>query len=112
LSSQHANPAYDALRASLATRLHRLVTCAGATCRTGPAVGMSLRRSGCSIRPTVVAPGAVSVGVWVHGRRLAADARPPVRITVVRRSAVAVRARVTFTNDRLVTADRHVSGCG
>jgi hypothetical protein len=32
-------------------------------------------------------------------------------MTVERRGAVTVRARVTFTGDRLVTADRRVVGC-
>jgi len=111
LTSQHANPAYDALKASLATRLHRLVTCAGATCRTAPAVGMSVRRTGCSIRATVAGPGALSVGFWVNGRRVATDSRPPFRVAVVRRGVVSVRARVTFAADRLVTADRRVRSC-
>lgn len=111
LSSQHANPAYDALKASLAARLHRLVSCAGATCRAGPAVSMSVRRSGCSIRATVVSPGAVSVGFWANGRRIATDSKRPFRVTVARRAATSIRARVTFTADRLVTADRRVPGC-
>jgi N-acetylglucosamine-6-sulfatase len=112
LTSQHANPVYETLRASLATRLHRLVTCAGATCRTAPAVGMSVRRTGCSIHATIAGPGAVSVGFRVNGRRVATDSKRPFRMTVVRRGAVSVRARVTFTNDRLVTADRRVGRCG
>jgi N-acetylglucosamine-6-sulfatase len=112
LASQHANPAYDAVKASLATRLHRLVSCAGGTCRTAPAVGMSLRRSGCSVRATVTGPGAVSVGFWVNGRRVATDSRRPFRVAVVRRGLVSVRARVSFAGDRLVTADRRVRSCG
>ena len=112
LTSQHANPAYNALKASLATRLHRLVTCAGATCRTAPAVAMRVARSGCSIRATVTGPGAVSVGFWVGGSHVATDSKRPFRMTVKRRGAVMVRARVAFTGDRLVTADRRVRSCG
>ena len=46
LQSQHANPAYDALKASLATRLHNLVTCKGAACRARPAVAFTASRQG------------------------------------------------------------------
>jgi hypothetical protein len=111
LASQHANPAYAALRSSLATRLHRLVTCAGPTCRAAPAVAMSVRRSGCSIRAGVRGLGALSVGFWIGGRHVATDSKRPFRMTVERRGAVTVRARVAFTGDRLVTADRRVPGC-
>jgi arylsulfatase A-like enzyme len=111
LTSQHANPAYDALKASLATRLHRLVTCVGVTCRTAPAVGMSLRRTGCTIRATVAGRGALSVGFWVNGRLVATDSKRPFRVTVARPGAVSLRARVEFNADRVVTAQRRVPRC-
>jgi hypothetical protein len=111
LQSQHANPAYDALKAALAERLHRLVTCAGATCRTKPAVRLAVRRSGCSIRATLTGRGTRLVGFWINGRRVKADSRPPFRVTVVRRGLVRVRARVSLFADRFVTADRRVRSC-
>src|SRR5438132_4217221 len=43
LQSQHANPAYDAIKTALAERLHVLVSCAGATCHVPPAVRITTR---------------------------------------------------------------------
>jgi N-acetylglucosamine-6-sulfatase len=111
LTSQHANPAYDAIKASLAQRLHRLVSCAGATCRARPAVRLSIHRSGCRIRSTVTGGGTQSVGFWINGRHVATDSRRPFRVTVVRRGMVSVRARVALSADRVVTADRRVRSC-
>jgi arylsulfatase A-like enzyme len=111
LTSQHANPAYDSIKASLAARLHRLVTCSGGSCRTKPAVRLSVLRSGCSIRAIVTGSGTQSVGFWINGRRVATDSRRPFRVTVRRRGVVSVRARVTLSADRLVTADRRVQSC-
>jgi arylsulfatase A-like enzyme len=111
LTSEHANPAYDGIKADLAARLHRLVTCAGATCRTKPAVRLALRRSGCRIRATLTGGGTRSVGFWVNGRHVATDSRRPFRVTVVRHGVVSVRARVALTGDRLVTADGHARSC-
>ncbi len=111
LTSQHLNPAYNAIKSSLAARLHRLVACAGGTCRTPPAVGLSVRRRGCSIRAAVSGSGTTSVGFWVNGRHVATDSRRPFRVTVVRRGVVRLRARVSVFADRLVTADRRVQSC-
>jgi N-acetylglucosamine-6-sulfatase len=111
LQSQHANPAYNAIKASLADRLHRLVTCSGGSCRTRPAVALSVRRTGCSIRATVTGSDMQSVGFSVNGRKVATDSRAPFRMTVRRRGTVSVRARVALFADRLVTADRRVQSC-
>ena len=111
LTSQHANPAYNAIKASLEARLHRLVTCAGASCRVQPAVRLSVRRSGCRVTSTLTGSGTHSVGFWINGRHVRTDARRPFRITVVRRGIVSIRARVSLTADRFVTADRRVRSC-
>jgi N-acetylglucosamine-6-sulfatase len=111
LASQHANPAYDAIKASLAERLHRLVMCVGGTCRTKPAVRLSVLRSGCSIRAIVTGAGVQTVAFSMDGRHVRTDSRRPFRVTVARRGVVSVRARVALTADRLVTADRRVQSC-
>jgi N-acetylglucosamine-6-sulfatase len=111
LQSQHANPAFNSVKAALAARLHRLVTCAGATCRTKPVVRLRVLRRGCSIRAIVTGAGIRSVGFSINGHGLRADSRPPFRVTVSRRGIVAVRARAALSADRLVTADRRVQSC-
>src|SRR6266550_1510308 len=100
LQSQHANPAYDQLKASLASRLHVLVSCAGGTCRTKPAVKLSVLRSGCSIRAIVSGAGVQTVAFSMNGRHVRTDSRRPFRVTVKRRGVVLVRARVALSADR------------
>jgi N-acetylglucosamine-6-sulfatase len=111
LASQHANPAYDAMKASLAERLHRLVSCTGATCRARPVVRLSVARRGCSVRATVTGAGVQAVAFSMNGRHVRTDVRRPYRVTVKRRGMVSVRARVAVSADRLVTADRRVQSC-
>ena len=113
LQSQHANPAYDALRASLAARLHNLVTCKGATCRARPAVAFTASRQGrCGpIHATVSGAGTQSVTFYAGGRRVATDSRAPFRATLHFKARSIVRARVTLAFDRLATVDRVVRGC-
>jgi hypothetical protein len=111
LASQHANPAYDAVKASLAERLHRLVSCSGATCRARPVVRLSVARTGCSLRAAVTGNGVQAVAFSMNGRHVRTDVRRPFRVTVKRRGMVSVRARVAVSADRLVTADRRVQSC-
>jgi hypothetical protein len=111
LTSQHANTAYDRIKASLASRLHVLVSCAGGTCRAKPAVKLSVLRSGCSIRAIVSGAGVQTVAFSMNGRHVRTDSRRPFRVTVKRRGVVSVRARVAVSADRLVTADRRVQSC-
>jgi N-acetylglucosamine-6-sulfatase len=113
LRSEHANPAYNALKASLATRLHALVTCAGASCRARPSVGFTAARRGRC--------GAVTARVWgrelqavtffVNGRRAATDLRAPFRANLRFKRRSVVRARGSLAFDRLVTLDRSVRPC-
>ena len=112
LQSQHANAAYNSLKALLAERLHTLVTCAGATCRDRPRAVLSVRVHGCSARATVTGSAIGSVAFSVNHREVASDSRAPFRAQVrVRGRAVLVRARVAVAGDRLVSLDRVVRGC-
>jgi N-acetylglucosamine-6-sulfatase len=111
LQSQHANPAFDALKTRLADRLHRLVTCAGGSCRARPAVSLGVRRRGCSATATVRGGGIRSVGFSLDRRGLRSDTRAPFRVTVRVRDTVLLRARVAVAGDRLVSLDRVVRGC-
>ena len=114
LQSQHANPAYDAVKAALAARLHKLVTCAGANCRARPAFGFSAARRGkCGTVATAVSGSNVaSVSFWVNGRHAGTDSRAPFRVNLHFKQRATVRARVTTAFDQLVTADRAVRACG
>jgi N-acetylglucosamine-6-sulfatase len=111
LQSEHANPAYDALKALLAARLHRLAGCAGASCRSGPPVGLSIRRHGCSATAIVTGAGIESVGFSVDHRSVRTDFRAPFRVAVRARKPLLLRARVAVVGDRLVSIDRAVRGC-
>jgi N-acetylglucosamine-6-sulfatase len=113
LQSEHANPAYDAVKASLAARLHTLVTCAGASCRARPAVGVTAARHGrCgSVSLRVSGSGVQSAAFSLNGRRVATDSRSPFRATLRFKKRSVVRARVTLTFDRVVTVDRVVRAC-
>jgi N-acetylglucosamine-6-sulfatase len=114
LASQHANPAYDPIKASLATRLHALVACAGATCRAHPVVRYTATRSGrCGVvKAAVAGDGVRNVGFYAKGRRLASDSRAPFAAKLRFKTRSTVRARVTLAFDRVVTVDRAVRGCG
>jgi hypothetical protein len=113
LQSQHANPAYDAIKASLAARLHNLVTCAGATCRARPNVRYVASRSGrCGVvNAAVTGRGVERVGFYANGRRLASDNRAPFRAKLRFKTRRTIRARVAVAFDRVVTIDRVVRGC-
>ena len=113
LQSQHANPAFDAIKASLATRLHALVSCAGASCRARPVVRYTATRSGrCGVvKAAVSGNGVQSVGFYADGRRLASDSRAPFAAKLRFRTRRTVRARVALAFDRLITVDRVVRGC-
>jgi hypothetical protein len=113
LQSQHANPAYDALKASLAARLHNLVSCAGAGCRARPAVRFTAGRQGrCGVvTATASGQGVQNATFYVDGRRLLTDYRAPFRAKLRFKRRAVVRARVVLAFDRLVTLDRVVRAC-
>jgi arylsulfatase A-like enzyme len=113
LESQHNNPAYSALIASLSSRLHNLVSCAGASCRARPAASFSAARHGRCGAVTVSASGAnVSAAAFYVNRRLVAtDTRAPFRATLHFKNRSVVRARATTAFDQVLTIDRVVRGC-
>jgi len=113
LQSEHANPAYDQIKAALASRLHNLVTCAGATCRARPGVSFTAARRGrCGTVATAVSGSKVSaVTFMVNGRRVAIDTRAPFRVNLRFKQRATVRARIATAFDQLVTADRTVRAC-
>ena len=113
LQSQHANPAYDALKASLAARLHNLVSCTGAACRARQAVHYTAGRQGrCGVvTATASAPGMQNATYYVDGRRVLTDYRSPFRARLHFKKRAVVRARVVLAFDRLVTLDSVVRGC-
>jgi arylsulfatase A-like enzyme len=114
LESQHANPGYDAIKASLAARLHNLVNCAGVSCRARPAVQFTAVRNGrCgNVRATVSGPGVELAAFTVNGVPRAKDGRAPFRVNLRFKQQALVRARVTLAFDRIVTLDRTVRACG
>jgi arylsulfatase A-like enzyme len=113
LESQHANPTYDAAKASLAARLHELVKCAGANCRPRPPVRFTAARNGrCgNVRAEVSGPGVQLAAFTVNGVPRAKDGRAPFRATLRFKQRAVVRVRVTLAFDRIVTLDRVVRGC-
>jgi N-acetylglucosamine-6-sulfatase len=110
LQSQHGNPAYDVLKASLAERLHNLVTCKGASCRARPAVSFAAGRQGrCGVvTATASGRGVQSATFYVDGRRVLADYRVPFRAKLRFKKRAVVRFRIALAFDRVVTLDRVV----
>ena len=113
LQSQHANPAYDALKASLAARLHNLVSCSGASCRARPAVRFTAARRGrCGVvTATASGPGVQSATFLVNGRQMLTDSRTPFRARLLVKKRSTIRVRVSVAFDRFVTLDRTVRAC-
>ncbi len=113
LQSQHANPAYDALKVSLAARLHNLVACKGATCRARPAVRFAAGRQGrCRVvTATASGQGIQNATFYVDGRRVRTDYRAPFRAKLLLKKRAVVRVRVVVAFDRLVTLDQVVRAC-
>src|SRR6266511_2821799 len=106
LQSQHANPAYDRIKAALAGRLHNLITCTGATCRARPVVRFSaVRRGTCgAVAASLSGSDVQTVAFSVNGRRVATDTRAPFRTNLHFKTRALVRAHVTTAADQLVTA--------
>jgi arylsulfatase A-like enzyme len=114
LQSVHNDPRYTALRASLAERLHRLVSCAGASCRVGPPARLAVRCVRHRLHARVFGSGIQLVVFYVNGRPVRADRRAPYAIALARRRQPArgvLRARVAFRFDRLATLDRGFRRC-
>ena len=130
LTNLHANPAYAAAEAALASRLASLRGCAGASCRRKPSVnlklppsvreeGRSCRRAGDFLaRLRGRALGDVIEATFRVGSRLAdRDSRAPfkerLRPKLLRRSPrPEVRVIVELVDGRLVSAQKRVRICG
>jgi N-acetylglucosamine-6-sulfatase len=121
LQSQHANPAFDALEAQLAARLHALRDCAGTGCRTKPALKLKLRkRRGCVPRRARArvkgadASGVGKVTFEVDGNRAGSDDDSPFkeRLGKLKRGRKSnVRAVPEMTDGRVVDLTKKVRGC-
>ena len=101
------------MKASLAARLHNLVSCAGAACRARPAVRFTAGRQGrCGVvTATTSAPGLQNATFYVDGRRVVTDYRSPFRAKLRFKKRAVVRTRVVLEFDQLVTLDRVVRAC-
>jgi N-acetylglucosamine-6-sulfatase len=109
LQSVHADPRYAGLRVALAARLHRLMSCAGATCRARPSARLSARCARRVARAGLRASSVRIVTFYVNGRRIRSDRRRPYTLaTRVRARRAVVRARIAFAADRLLTVNRTV----
>jgi N-acetylglucosamine-6-sulfatase len=113
LESQHNNPVYGPLIASLSARLHKLVPCAGANCRARPQVRFAAARHGrCgSVTAAAAGPNVRATAFYVNKRFVRTDTRAPFRTTLKFKTRGVVRARVTTAFDQVVTMDRAVRGC-
>jgi N-acetylglucosamine-6-sulfatase len=104
LQSRHADARYAAIRDALARRLHVLVGCAGASCRSAPRVSLKVR--GCA-KASVSGAAILQVAFQVNGKTVRVDTRRPFRVSLARkrfrRGANVLRARVSVRYDRLVT---------
>ena len=114
LQSEHANPAYDAIKGALSARLHKLVSCAGASCRTRPTVRFTAtRRARCgTMVATVSGSNLASVRFTINGRPGGTDAHAPFQIKLRDERRIFLRARVATRFDQFVTVDRTVRACG
>jgi arylsulfatase A-like enzyme len=108
LTSLHADPALAGLRTALATRLHALEKCAGASCRTRPALHLKLRRRGCRLVPRVRGADAGAI----ESVKFRVTRRGPARLGRSRRGRhVLVRATVSLNDGRAVTLDKSRRAC-
>jgi N-acetylglucosamine-6-sulfatase len=125
MTSLHADPAHQALRARLAERLARLRSCAGPGCRSAPRLGVKVtyrfkKRSSCGgsrVRTLVSGNDASSidyVDFFIRGRRVARDRAAPYRIVFAAhrfRTARVLRVRAVLDDGRLLTLERAVRRC-
>ena len=125
LTSLHGDPASQSIRTRLAERLAQLRSCAGATCRSAPRLGVTVahsyeRRGRCTggrVRALVGGLDRASlqfVDFYIRGLRVARDRATPFRVVFAARrfkSARALRVRAVLTDGRVVTLDRPVRGC-
>jgi N-acetylglucosamine-6-sulfatase len=107
LTSLHADPRFAGLRGQLASRLHALETCAGAGCRTRPALHLTLRRHGCRLVGKVAGADAGSI----ESVKFSVTRRGAARLGRSRGRRVLVRATVRLDDGRAVTLDKSRRAC-
>ena len=125
LSSLHADPRYDRIKANLAMRLARLRSCKGAVCRQGPELGLvarskrgrSCRHSRLLVRLSGPSTRRItSTGFYLDGRLLKRDRRGPFSVVVpkrlVRTGGSVLDALATLSDSRRQTLQRRIAGCG
>jgi N-acetylglucosamine-6-sulfatase len=113
LASAHANPAYEQQRSDLARRLLALRGCRGATCRRGPALGVTSRCTGRTHRVSVAGEDIrlVTRIDWTYRTRAAgADRRRPFQARLPAAAGV-VRATATLSDGRRASVDRRLRAC-
>jgi N-acetylglucosamine-6-sulfatase len=124
LQSLHADPRFIGLKNDLGSRLSRLRTCAGDSCRRGADLRLVARyrrgRAAC-VRSTVrlriagSAASRVSTVSFYRGRtRLRRDSRAPYTASISRRrirTRTLVRAVVTLRDSRSQSLDRALRAC-
>jgi arylsulfatase A-like enzyme len=130
LDNQIANPAYDPVEAALASRLATLRSCAGATCRTKPALEMNLPRhiqvvNGHSCRragevvarvqragKSSVLEVTFSVGTTPAGRDDSVPLEKDIRPRLLRaHRRPEIRALVEMVDGRLVSFQKRIRIC-
>ncbi|HEX8075858.1 MAG TPA: sulfatase [Thermoleophilaceae bacterium] len=131
LQNRVTDPAYAAIRSSLAARLLRLRTCRGRTCLAHPRLRVLLRyRVGRTADGKRCALGRVRAGIrgadrglvesaafYVNGHRLERGVRGRLRVTIPRRrlhpgGTNTVRAVASLSDDRVYTPVARVRRCG
>jgi N-acetylglucosamine-6-sulfatase len=129
LQSRQNSSAYNSVQAQLASDLHQLESCAGASCRTPLNMTLSLQRSatykgadrcaGDPIRAKVEGRdvgGVVRAEFYVGSQRVAVDNHAPFTHKLAYRhfdrpGRTRVRVRATTLEGRRMTVDRRVRAC-
>jgi N-acetylglucosamine-6-sulfatase len=125
LTSVHADPAYQALRTSLAERLARLRSCTGPACRSAPRLGVTVgyrfarqaRCAGSLVRASLTGVDLAAVqyvDFLIRGRRAARDRTAPFRVVFAARrfrAARVLRTRAVLNDGRILTLDHTVRRC-
>ena len=126
LQSVADDPGYERVRSRLASRLQKLESCKGESCRLRPQVNLKLAyrkahrgRRSCAhnpIRARVVGAGlgdVVTTDFYLDGKALGSDGSPPFERTLPHvHGNASVGIRVTMLDGRRMTITRHVRACG
>ena len=126
LQNVAANPAYASVRAALDSRLDRVRTCAGSTCRVSPHLRIKLLKrpgpGGCMRRPLRAKVKGADLSkttlteFFVNGERFASDRKRPFKRKLPYRRVKGKRVskakvQATLIDGRSVTIERNVRAC-